>query len=126
MAQDGFAVGRLDTLAVSDNGEIEGVFTNGQTLSLAQVALATFNNPEGLFRRGDNTYFASNGAGPAAVGPAQTGGRGGVVSNSLELSNVDITEQFTDLIVVERGYQSNSRMITTADQVLQETLSIKR
>jgi flagellar hook protein FlgE len=126
LSQDGFSVGRLDTLAVSENGVIEGVFTNGQTLALAQVALATFNNPEGLFRRGDNTYIASNGAGPAAIGGAQTGGRGSLVSGSLELSNVDITEQFTDLIVVERGYQSNSRMITTADDVLQETLSIKR
>lgn len=126
LAQDGYSVGQLHTIAVDEGGVIAGVFTNGQTIALGQLALATFNNPEGLFRQGNNTYLASLGAGPAVVGQAQTGGRGAVISGALELSNVDITEQFTDLIVAERGYQSNSRVITTADEVLQETLSIKR
>ena len=124
--QDGYGLGRLHSLSISSDGMVSGVFTNGETLELAQLAVASFNNPDGLFRRGDNTYMASVGSGQAAIGTAESGGRGAVVSGALELSNVDITEQFTSLIVAERGYQTNSRVITTADEVLQETLAIKR
>ncbi|MDQ7007286.1 MAG: flagellar hook protein FlgE [Acidobacteriota bacterium] len=126
IAQDGYGLGRLHSLSIGPDGLVSGVFTNGQTLELAQIAIASFNNPDGLFRRGDNTYLTSVGSGQPAIGTAQTGGRGAVVARALELSNVDITEQFTSLIVAERGYQSNSRVITTADEILQETLSIKR
>jgi len=124
--QDGYGLGRLHSLSISSEGMVSGVFTNGETLELAQLAVATFNNPDGLFRQGDNTYLASVGSGQAAIGTAESGGRGAVVAGALELSNVDITEQFTSLIVAERGYQTNSRVITTADEVLQETLAIKR
>ncbi len=123
---NGYGVGRLHSLSINDDGLISGVFTNGQTLQLSQISMATFNNPDGLFRRGDNTYLASVGSGAPAVGTAQSGGRGAIIARALELSNVDITEQFTNMIVAERGYQSNSRVITTADEVLQETLAIKR
>ncbi len=124
--QDGFSMGRLRAIAIDENGLISGVFTNGRVVELARLAIASFNNPGGLFKHGDNTFLASLGSGPAAMGVADTGGRGKVMSRALELSNVDITEQFTDMIVVERGYQSNSRVITTTDQMVQEALTLKR
>jgi flagellar hook protein FlgE len=125
-SQDGFGTGRLQALSINDFGLISGVFTNGQTLEIAQIAVANFNNAGGLLKAGNNLFMASLGSGPAAVGEANTGGRGSISARSLELSNVDITEQFTDLIVAERGYQSNSRVITTTDQIMQEALQIKR
>ncbi len=126
LSVDGYGVGRLHSLSITDAGLIQGVFTNGQTLELSQISMVSFNNPDGLFRRGDNTYLASVGSGAPSIGTAQSGGRGAIVAKALELSNVDITEQFTQMIVAERGYQSNSRVLTTADEILQETLSIKR
>lgn len=126
LAQNGYSLGRLRTLAVDNSGLISGVFTNGETLELAQVAMATFNNPQGLLKSDGNTFMASIGSGPAALGAANTGGRGSIISKTLEQSNVDITDQFTDLIVAERGYQSNSRVITTTDTLMQEALTLKR
>lgn len=126
LSQDGYGMGRLQALAVGMDGTISGVFTNGQTLGLAQLAIASFNSPEGLVRRGENTYQSSLGSGPAALGVANSGGRGKISSRSLELSNVDITDQFTDLITTERGYQANSRVITTTDTVMQEALRLKQ
>jgi flagellar hook protein FlgE len=126
LTQDGYGMGRIRALAIDSDGLVAGVFTNGQTLELAQLTIASFNNPGGLFKFGQNAYSSSIGSGPATLGVANTGGRGQVASRALELSNVDITEEFTDLIVAERGYQSNSRVITTADQVLQEAINIKR
>jgi flagellar hook protein FlgE len=124
--QDGFSVGELRVLTINQDGLISGVFTNGVTLELARLALATFNNGNGLLKAGQNTYIDTNASGPATIGAANTGGRGIVRSNSLELSNVDITQEFTDLIVSERGYQANSRIITTTDSVIQEALNLKR
>lgn len=126
LSQNGYSSGRLQSLAVDDAGIISGVFTNGQTLQLAQISVASFNAPGGLLRMGNNTYAASLGSGPAALGTANSGGRGKVASRSLELSNVDITDQFTELIITERGYQSNSRIITTTDTMMQEALQLKR
>lgn len=126
LAQSGYASGRLRALAVDSAGIISGVFTNGQTIELAQVALATFNNPQGMLKSDGNTFMASIGSGPAALGAANTGGRGGISSRTLEQSTVDITDQFTELIVAERGYQSNSRVLTTTDMLMQEALTIKR
>ncbi|MBP7146491.1 MAG: flagellar hook protein FlgE [Acidobacteria bacterium] len=126
MSQNGYGVGRIRTLTVNDAGLISGTFTNGQTIELAQLAIASFNNPAGLTKAAGNTYTASLGSGAATLGTAGTGGRGTIMARALELSNVDITDQFTDLIIAERGYQSNSRIITTTDQVMQEALSIKR
>lgn len=125
-SQDGYSVGELRTLGIDTEGMISGVFTNGVTLQLASLALANFNNPNGLLKSGGNSYLETIGSGPAAVGVARSGGRGSVSANSLELSNVDITQEFTDLIISERGYQANSRVITTTDQVIQEALNLKR
>ncbi len=124
--QDGFAMGRLQALAVAADGTVSGVFSNGQTLGLAQLTIATFNAPDGLARRGENTYMQSIGSGTPALGAANSGGRGKISSRALELSNVDITDQFTDLIVTERGYQANSRVITTTDAIMQEALRLKQ
>lgn len=124
--QDGFAMGRLQALAVATDGTVSGVFSNGQTLGLAQLAIATFNAPGGLARRGENTYMQSIGSGSPALGAATSGGRGKISARALELSNVDITDQFTDMILTERGYQANSRVITTTDTLMQEALRLKQ
>jgi flagellar hook protein FlgE len=124
--QDGFSVGQLRTLIVDQDGVLSGVFTNGVTLQLARFALATFNNYNGLLKSGQNSFIETVASGQATIGAASSGGRGLVRANSLELSNVDITQEFTDLIVSERGYQANSRIITTTDSVIQEALNLKR
>ena len=124
--QDGFPPGELQGLSVDAAGLITGTFCNGRTEELAQIAIANFNNPGGLLKAGDNAFVATVGSGPAVIGEAGLGGRGSIAAQALELSNVDITEQFTDMIIAQRGYQSNSRVITTTDEVIQEALSIKR
>lgn len=124
--QDGFAVGQLRTLTVDQDGLMSGIFTNGVSLQLARLALATFNNQNGMLTTGQNAFVATNSSGPPTIGAANSGGRGIVRSNSLELSNVDITQEFTDMIISERGYQANSRIITTTDTVIQEALNLKR
>ena len=124
--QNGYSAGRLRTLTIDNDGLIAGIFTNGVTLQLARFALATFNNPNGLLKNGGNTFLETNPSGQAIIGTANTGSRGQLTANALELSNVDITQEFTDLIISERGYQANSRIITTTDQVIQEALNLKR
>jgi flagellar hook protein FlgE len=124
--QDGFGAGELRSLLIDQDGLISGVFSNGVSRQLARLALASFNNENGLLRNGRNTYVETSSSGIATVGAANSGGRGAVVSGALELSNVDITEEFTDLIISQRGYQANSRVITTADEVIQESLNLKR
>ncbi len=124
--QNGYGVGLLRTLTVDSDGLVNGIFTNGVTLQMARLALATFNNVNGLLKNGQNSYLETNASGPSTIGAANSGGRGSIASGSLELSNVDITQEFTDLIVTERAYQANSRIITTTDQVIQESLNLKR
>lgn len=124
--QNGYGVGLLRTLTVDSDGLLSGIFTNGVTLQMARIALATFNNVNGLLKNGQNSFLETNASGPATVGSANSGGRGSIAAGSLELSNVDITQEFTDLIVSERAYQANSRIITTTDQVIQEALNLKR
>lgn len=124
--QDGFAAGFLSSLSVGKDGIINGVFTNGRTLSIAQLALATFQNVAGLNRLGD-TYFAlSTHSGGALIGPGNSGGHGSVQQGALEASNVDVAQEFTQLIVAQRGFQVNARTITVSDQVLQELANIIR
>ena len=126
VSQDGYALGILRTLVIDGDGLISGIFTNGITQELARIAIANFNNPTGLIREGSNVFVETNASGPATIGAANTGGRGGTIPNTLELSNVDITEQFTNMIITQRGYQANSRIITTTDEVIQEALNLKR
>jgi flagellar hook protein FlgE len=124
--QDGYGAGTLRDLSVDQNGIISGTFTNGQVISLAQVSLATFNNDNGLVQTGNNHWGQSLASGSPTIGLANQGGRGGVLGSNLELSNVDMAGEFTKLILSQRGYQANSRVVTTTDQLLQETLNLKQ
>lgn len=124
--QDGYTMGMLEGFSIDDSGQITGVFTNGNRKTLGQVALAKFNNAGGLEKAGDTLFTESNNSGAANIGPASFEGRGSIKAGTLEMSNVDLSEQFTDMIVTQRGFQSNARTITTADQMLQEVIALKR
>ena len=108
-------------------GELIGGFSDGEKRTLGQIAMATFANPAGLEKAGDSNYRADAGVtGPADVGLAGTGQRGTMASGALEMSNVDLAQEFTNLIVAQRGFQANSRVITTSDELLQELVNLKR
>jgi flagellar hook protein FlgE len=124
--QDGRTMGYLDDFKIDNSGIITGVFSNGTTRVLGQVAIATFPNQGGLEKAGDNTYRMSNNSGSANIGPSGIAGKGKIIAGTLEMSNVDMADQFVDMIVTQRGFQANSRTIQTADQLLQELLSLKR
>jgi flagellar hook protein FlgE len=126
VSQDGYASSTLRDVAIDGAGIIRGIYDNGQVNPLAQLAVASFNNPEGLLKFTGSCFVKAASSGEASVGPARTGGRGTVNGSSLELSNVDIAEQFTSLIVAQRGYQANSRVITTTDELYQEAINLKR
>jgi flagellar hook protein FlgE len=123
---DGFTSGTLVTFAVGDAGTLSGVYSNGQTQVLGQIALANFLNSAGLLRAGQNNFSATSASGAANIGAAGTGGRGTVTTGALEMSNVDLATQFTGMITAERGFQANSRVITTSDEMLQELVNLKR
>jgi flagellar hook protein FlgE len=117
--QDGYATGSLSSLTIGQDGTISGVFSNGQTLAIAQLAVANFANPGALDRVGNN-YFTANGeSGTASIGAGNSGGRGSVQQGELESSNVDVSLEFTQLIIAQEGYQMNAHVITAADQILQ-------
>lgn len=125
-SQNGFGAGALQTFTVETNGMINGRFSNGQVRPLAQLALARFPDPLGLVRTGKNTFAESGTSGQPLVGAATSAGLGRVLANTLELSNVDLGESFIDMIAAQRGFQANSRVITTSDEVLQELVNLKR
>jgi flagellar hook protein FlgE len=124
ISQDGFAAGSLTGLSVSPNhdGVVFGVFSNGQVRPIAQLALATFNSQDGLSHLGGNSFGETPSSGQPSIGTPGSGGRGEVVGSSLEQSNVDIAAEFTDLIVAQRSFQANSRVITTISQTLQDLI----
>lgn len=124
--QDGFGMGYLETYQIDNSGVITGVYSNGNNRMIGQIAMATFTNPGGLEKAGDSTFVVSNNSGDANIGTSGLAGRGKLIAGSLEMSNVDLAEQFTDMIVTQRGFQANSRTITTSDQMLQELLTLKR
>lgn len=124
--QDGYAAGSLQAFSVDANGTISGRFSNGQLRALAQVVLARFPDPIGLTRTGKNTFAQSGNSGQPVTGAPDSAGLGRVLSNSLELSNVDLGESFIDMIAAQRGFQANSRVITTSDEILQELVNLKR
>jgi len=125
-SQNGFSAGILSTIVVGGDGTVQGIFSNGQTTGLARLALATFNNPAGLLKLGSNRYNLSISSGEPSVGVAGDGGRGTLAGSTLELSNVDMAAEFINMIVAQRGYQANSRVITTTDEILQESINLKR
>lgn len=124
--QNGFSMGYLDDYRIDQSGTITGVYSNGNTRALGQIALATFVNPGGLEKSGDTNFQESINSGFADIGTVGVAGKGSIVAGVLEMSNVDLAEQFTDMIVTQRGFQANSRTIQTADQLLQEVLTLKR
>ncbi len=126
ISQDGYPAGSLRNISISEDGIITGVFTNGQTRAIGQIALAKFTAPDKLSKLGRNLYAESFDSGQAIVGMANTAGLGRVLSNSLELSNVDLAEEFVKMISAQRGFQANSRIITTTDELLQELVNLKR
>ena len=124
--QDGYTMGELRAIQVDNTGTMTGTYANGTNQILAQVGLATFNNPGGLQRRGDNLMAATANSGSAVVGFAGQGTTSTITAGALEMSNVDLAEQFTDMITTQRGFQSISRVITTSDEMLQELVNLKR
>ncbi|WP_059430220.1 flagellar hook protein FlgE [Campylobacter hyointestinalis] len=124
--QDGYTGGTLNELRVDESGTIIGAFTNGRSFGLAQVALAKFTNNEGLESNGGNVFVQTANSGDPVIGTAQTAGRGKVNASSLEMSNVDLSRSLTQLIIVQRGYQANSKTITTSDQMLNTLLQLKQ
>ncbi|MCV3395319.1 flagellar hook protein FlgE [Campylobacter lari] len=125
---DGYTGGNLkpDALRTDENGYIYGEFTNGKTLALAKVALASFPNNMGLEEMGNNLFKATANSGTPTIGHAGEGGRGGLKGSAIEMSNVDLSRALTELIVIQRGYQANSKTITTSDQLLNTLLQLKQ
>jgi len=125
-AQDGFPAGALVSFAVGSSGEISGIYSNGSNRVIGQLALASFVNPGGLQRAGQNLWNSSSNSGDAIVGTPNSNGRGAVSTGSLETSNVDLAQQFTNVIIAQRGFQSSSRVVTASDQMLQDLVNIIR
>ena len=124
--QDGYTLGYLDTFKIDSSGIITGVYSNGTNRTIGQIAMATFANDRGLEKAGDNTYVESNNSGIARIGESGIAGKGTLMAGALEMSNVDLSEQMTDMIVTQRGFQSNAKTIQTADTLLETVLSLKR
>lgn len=124
-SQDGSPQGSLDSIAIDSRGIIRGLFTNGVTRELAQVLLATIPNEEGLRRVGDSMFQSSPNTGTPILGEPTERGRGAIASGTLELSNVDLASEFTDLIITQRGFQANARVITTGDEILNELVRLR-
>ena len=125
-SQDGYKVGTLQSYNISADGTINGVFSNGLSRTLGQIATATFANSSGLEKQGANLYTVSSNSGLAQVGTPTSGGRGQISAGYTEMSNVDLSSEFTDLIVTQRGFQANTKIITIVDELLQEVINLKR
>lgn len=126
VSQDGSGFGTLTDVAIDSSGVVQGKFTNGRTIGLAQLAVAGFNNADGLLRTGNNYFQSSVASGEALIGLAGQGGRGSVVGGSLESSNVDIAGEFAKLIVAQRGFEVNAKTISTTSDTLQSLVNILR
>ncbi len=124
--QNGYGMGYLENFKIDQSGVITGVYSNGTNRTLGQLALATFTNQSGLEKAGETTFVVTNNSGEPNIGPTGVAGKGKIIAGALEMSNVDLAEQFTDMIVTQRGFQANSKTITTSDTMLQELLNLKR
>jgi flagellar hook protein FlgE len=122
--QNGFPAGVLSTYSVLSDGTVQATFSNGQTSAIGQVAVANFANPEGLLMDGDSQYSMTSASGAAVIGTAGTGGRGTITGSSVEQSNVDVAQQFSDLIVYQQAYEANAKAITAFDQIGQATIAM--
>jgi len=126
ISQDGYTGGDLDGIRIDQTGTLIGSFTNGRSFGLAQLSMAKFTNNIGLESDGGNVFIQSANSGDPIIGQAASGGRGFVQSSSLEMSNVDLSRSLTQLIVIQRGFQANSKTITTSDQMLNTLLQLKQ
>jgi len=125
--QDGQSAGSLQGFSVSQDGLLVGSYTNGRTRPIGQLAISNFANPEGMEKAGGSTnYRATVNSGLPQTGVPGSGGRGFVAGGTLEMSNVDLAQEFTNLIIAQRGFQANSRVVTTSDEMLQEVVNLKR
>jgi flagellar hook protein FlgE len=125
-SQDGVASGTLQNFSVGGDGTITAFFSNGRTSTIDTVQLASFANAAGLVKAGTNQYREGAASGAAIIGNPSTGGRGTVVAGSLEMSNVDLAAEFSSMIIAERGFQANARIISTANSMLEELVNLKR
>ena len=123
---NGASAGSLSAFTVSQTGEVLGIYSNGTTKVIGQVALALFTNPGGLMKLGNNSYQPTVNSGEPIIGTPGSGGRGVIASGYLEMSNVDLAQEFTNMIMAQRGFQANSRVITTSDEILQELVNLRR
>ena len=127
VGQDGMGAGTFAGFYMTvGTGEIYGVYSNGMQELVGQLALADFVNPDGLIRDGQNLWRSGANSGEPSIGAPHSGGRGDIVSGYLEGSNVDLAQEFTNMILAQRGFQASSRVITTSDEMLQELVNIKR
>ncbi len=124
--QDGYPRGSLTSIDIDPHGVIYGLYSNGRHQTIAQVAVGSFANVEGLIKVGQTMFRESSNSGELVIDQALTGGRGVIKSGSVEMSNVDLSQEFTDMIITQRGFQANSRVITTSDEMLQELVNLKR
>ncbi len=123
---NGFSAGSLITFSVGPSGDITGIFSNGTTRALGQIAMALFTNPAGLQRVGSNNFEATSNSGVPAIGRPSTGGRGSIGAGVLEGSNTDLAREFTNVVIAQRGFQASSRIISTADQMLEGLVNLIR
>ena len=124
--QNGYEAGNLQSLRIDQDGDVFGVFTNGLERRIAAIALATFENVDGLEKAGKNMFFATNNSGPPKIGMPETLGRGSLYGSTLEESNVDLANEFVNMIMTQRLSQANSRSITTTDTMIEEVVNLKR
>jgi len=124
--QDGSSAATLSSLSFNDEGVLSASYDNGELKNIAQISLAKFENAEALFKQGKNLFKETRKSGQAALGNPGVDGRGEVLSKSIELSNVDIADEFINLMNAQRTFQANTKTITTADKMLQEVLNLKR
>jgi flagellar hook protein FlgE len=126
LSQDGSPIGSLVSFSIGQDGLISGVFSNGRTQALGQIALATFADPAGLLKQGGSLFTTSANSGVAQIGVAGVGGRGTLTGSTLEGSNVDLGQEFTNMIIAQRGFEANAKVITTSDELLQDLVNLKR
>jgi len=124
--RDGYATGTLKSYLVDQDGVFTGVFTNGEQQTIAQLYLANFNNPGGLMDLGGGLFDESPNSGPASIAAANAGSNGAIMQGTLEMSNVDLAEEFTNMIITQRAYQANARVISTSEDLLTELMNLKR
>lgn len=124
--QDGYTAGTLSGMTFNDDGTLAAIYSNGQNINLGQLALAKFENPEGLFKNGQNRFRESRLSGQPTIGAPVTGGRGSVSSKTIESSTTDIATEFINLMTAQRGFQANAKVVSTADEMMQEVINLKR